>query len=326
MHDIVVMTDFSSTEGSTIQLRRAVELLADRSPTVLDARYFYDGGGGRATCVDSTLTLEVSVEDVRVQPSVVVVYEIPPEDRYRFAHFQTTVERSRVSCLGRDAQAWRRATDKRRTAARFLETGIPRMDTISLENPSTALAAEAFERLGRDVWTRPAIGLGGRNVRHVTSVEQLHAAAQLYAATGDGWLLSRDAQNFDRRGHRHQYRIVVLGDQVLRVCEHVQDDPDAPCNEAQGAASTVLSPKTFSREMRDLAVNATRALGLPFGGVDLVPENGGVVFEVNVHPALDVPQGFEMVAVPYVRAHLAGRSAAERSAAGRSSWWPSNGR
>jgi glutathione synthase/RimK-type ligase-like ATP-grasp enzyme len=53
-----------------------------------------------------------------------------------------------------------------------------------------------------------------------------------------------------------------------------------------------------------LAVSATRSLGLPFGGVDLTIENGGVVFEVNVHPVLDVPGGLETLAIPFVRAHL----------------------
>jgi hypothetical protein len=45
-------------------------------------------------------------------------------------------------------------------------------------------------------------------------------------------------------------------------------------------------------------------LGLPVGGVDLATENGGVVFEVNVHPTLDVPGGLESVAIPFVQVHL----------------------
>ncbi len=88
------------------------------------------------------------------------------------------------------------------------------------------------------------------------------------------------------------------------MCEHVQADPDAPCNEAQGAVSTVLPAEELPVKYRRLAVAATRSLGLSFGGVDLVTENGGVVFEVNVHPMLDVPGGLESVAIPFVRAHL----------------------
>jgi ribosomal protein S6--L-glutamate ligase len=123
-------------------------------------------------------------------------------------------------------------------------------------------------------------------------------------ASGQDWLVSRDARNMDPTGRRHQFRVVVLHDQVLRVCEHVQADPDAPCNESRGAVSTVVPIDDFPPEFSQLAVSATRSLGLPFGGVDLTIENGGVVFEVNVHPVLDVPGGVETLAIPFVRAHL----------------------
>jgi glutathione synthase/RimK-type ligase-like ATP-grasp enzyme len=54
-----------------------------------------------------------------------------------------------------------------------------------------------------------------------------------------------------------------------------------------------------------LAVRATKSLGLPFAGVDLAMENGGVVFEVNVHPMFGSVGGMETVAIPYAAAHLA---------------------
>jgi glutathione synthase/RimK-type ligase-like ATP-grasp enzyme len=66
----------------------------------------------------------------------------------------------------------------------------------------------------------------------------------------------------------------------LRVCEHVQADPDAPCNESQGAVPTVVSVEQLALKYRRLAIAATQSLGLPFGGVDLAIENGGVIFEV----------------------------------------------
>ncbi|CAM4295876.1 alpha-L-glutamate ligase [Nocardia ninae] len=300
---IVVLTDHSSTEGSSALLARAVEWVTDAAPLVLDARHFYDGGEG-VLRVDGLPTLAVPSEHIEVQPSALVVYEIPPIDRHRFTRFQAAVARSGIPCLGADAQAWRNATDKRRTVERFRAGGIRQEESLVLDDPTPSAALAAFERLGHDVWTRPAIGFGGRDVFHATTEAQLHAARELYRKTGTSWLLTRDAQNFDERGRRHQYRVVVLGRRVLRVCEHVQTDPDAPCNEAQGAVSTVLPLNALPRRLHELAIRATASVGLPFGGVDLVPENGGVVFEVNVHPVLDVPQGFETVAVPFLVAHL----------------------
>jgi ribosomal protein S6--L-glutamate ligase len=95
-----------------------------------------------------------------------------------------------------------------------------------------------------------------------------------------------------------------LHDRVLRVCEHVQADPEAPCNESQGAVSTVVPVEQLASKYRRLTIAATQSLGLPFGGVDLAIENGGAIFEVNVHPTLDVPGGLESVAIPFIDAHL----------------------
>lgn len=299
--DVVVMTDHSSAEGSSAQLARAVELVTGATPLILDARHFYDGGDG---CARPGGRLVIPSAELDVRPSVLIVYEIPPDDRGRFTRFQADVARSGIPCLGTDAQAWRYATDKRHTVERFRAAGISQADSLVLDRPTLAAALTAFDRLGRNVWTRPAIGFGGRDVFHVTTAAQLHAACEHYRRTGSGWLLTRDAHNFDEQGRRHQYRVVVLGERVLRVCEHVQADPDAPCNESRGAISTMLAPDALPQHLRELAVRATASVGLPFGGVDLVPERGGAVFEVNVHPVLDVPQGFETVAVPFVLAHL----------------------
>lgn len=299
--DVVVMTDHSSTEGSSGQLARAVELVTGAAPLILDARHFYDGGEG---AVRPGGRLVIPSQRLDVRPSVLIVYEIPPDDRCRFTRFQADVARSGIPCLGTDARAWRHATDKRHTVERFRAADIPQAESLVLDRPNLAAALTAFDRLGRNVWARPAVGFGGHDVFHVTTAAQLHAACERYRRTGSSWLLSRDAHNFDEHGRRHQYRVVVLGERVLRVCEHVQVDPDAPCNESRGAISTVLAPDALPQHLRELAVRATASVGLPFGGVDLVPERGGAVFEVNVHPVLDVPQGFETVAVPFVLAHL----------------------
>ncbi|APA98395.1 ATP-grasp domain-containing protein [Nocardia seriolae] len=298
---VVVLTDFGSTEGSAGHLRKAVELLTGRRPVMLDARHFYDGGQGRARLEDSALALRAP-QAATVRPSVVIVYEIPPQDRHRFERFQALLERSSAVYLGGDAHAWRNATDKHRTVERFAETGVAQMDSELLEDPSDDDALSAFERLGGDVWARPATGFGGHDVFHITDPGQLRTAVTHFE--GDRWLLSRDARNFDRSGRRHQFRVVVLGDRVLRICEHVQADLDAPCNESRGAVSTVLPLDALPPHLIELAIHATASLGLPFGGVDLVPQHGGRVFEVNVHPVLAGENGFHTIVIPYVRAHL----------------------
>jgi glutathione synthase/RimK-type ligase-like ATP-grasp enzyme len=304
MGDILVMTDHGSGEGSRPLLEAAVESLTGRRPVSIDARHFLTGGHGRVSARGGSLRLTVPPEDLVTTPDVLIAYEIPPAKRQLFAAFQQTLMSHRSTWWGANVEGWRAATDKHHTVARFRREGIPHMDTIALCHPDPDTARDAFHQLGRDIWTRPRIGLGGQDVFHVTTLDDLHRARRYYAASGQDWLASRDARNINHHGHRHQFRVVVLGDRVLRVCEHVQSDPDAPCNESRGAVSTTIAVGDFPPEFAQLAISATRSLGLPFGGVDLAIENGGVVFEVNVHPVIDVPSGLETLAIPIVQAHL----------------------
>lgn len=301
---VVVMTDHGSREGSRGPLEKAVELLTGIPPLSIDARHFLAGGGGRVRSGRGGFRMEVASEGLVATPEVLIVYEIPPAERRRLEAFQRRLPPDGPLSFNADPEAWRNATDKRRTAECFRRDGIPQMETIALGRPAPGTALEAFERLGRNAWARPTVGAGGSDVFHLTTREQLDTAARHYAARGQDWLLSRDARNFTAGGRRHQFRVVVLRNRVLRVCEHVQADPDAPCNEAQGAVSTVVPVEHLPSTYRHLAIAATQSLGLPFGGVDLAIENGGVIFEVNVHPMLDVPGGLESVAIPFVAAHL----------------------
>ncbi|MEO7195290.1 MAG: hypothetical protein ABIZ05_10765 [Pseudonocardiaceae bacterium] len=298
------MTDHGSGEGSRVPLEKVVELLTGAPPLSIDARHFMTGGSGRVHSGKNGLRMEVPSEGFVATPEVLIVYEIPPTERWRLVAFQRHLVSEGPLSFGADLAAWRDATDKRRTVECFRREGISQMETIAFGRPDLGTALDAFERLGRDVWARPAVGAGGADVFHLTTREHLRAALRRYAALDQDWLLSRDARNVNTDGRRHQFRVVVLHDRVLRVCEHVQADPDAPCNESRGAVSRVIPAEDLPPEYRRLAVAATRSLGLPFGGVDLAIENGGVVFEVNVHPMLDVPGGLETVAIPFVEAHL----------------------
>jgi hypothetical protein len=246
--DIVVMTDHGSGEGSRPLLEAAVEVLTGTRPVPIDARHFMTGGNGRTTVERGTLRLTVPSEDLVVTPEVLVLYEIPPAERWRFETFQRALLSSGSICLGADVDSWRAATDKHQTMVRFLRAGIPHMETIALCCPDPASALDAFKRLGRDVWARPRTGAGGKDVFHVTTIDHLQDARRHYAASGQDWLVSRDARNVDRNGRRHQFRAVVLHDRVLRVCEHVQADPDAPCNESRGAVSTAVPVDDFPPE------------------------------------------------------------------------------
>lgn len=269
---VVLMTDHGSREGSRGPLERAVRLLTGVAPVSVDARYFLAGGPGRVRVGPGGVQLEVAGEGFVAKPEVLIVYEIPPADRGRLEAFQRALPVEGPLSLSADVRAWRNATDKRLTAQCFRRDGIAHMNTIALCRPEPKAAYKAFDRLGGDVWARPAVGAGGQDVFHLTTTDQVDAAVRHYAATGQDWLMSGDAGNFTPEGRRHQFRVVVLGKRVLRVCEHVQANLDAPCNESQGAISTVVPVEQFPVQYERLAIAATRSVGLLFGGVDLAIE------------------------------------------------------
>lgn len=290
-NEIVILTDHSSAEGGRDTLATAVRQLTGTAPLLVDARTFMTDGADIADVVD-------------IDAATVIVYEIPPHRRRDFEACQLRLSALGVQSLGTDVHAWRVATEKNLTIERFLRTGIPHMPTLTLSSPTRAQAGDAIGLLGGDVWARPVLGTGGEDVFHITTAAHLSEALAHYAAAATDWLVAADAHNFNQRGLRHQYRVVVLDDEVVRAVEHVQADPDAPCNECRGAVSTVLRTEDLPPGLADLALAATRAVGLPLAGVDLAVENGGVVFEVNVHPVFGSDGGLEQVALPYVAAHL----------------------
>ena len=109
--------------------------------------------------------MEVASEGFLTTPEVLIMYEIPPADRWRLVAFQRRLSSEEALSFGTEPDAWCNATDKRRTVDCFRGAGV-------------------------------ALG---------------H-----YAASGQGWLLSRDARNVNKDGRRHQFRVVVLPG---RYCE-----------------------------------------------------------------------------------------------------------
>ncbi|WP_069771566.1 RimK family alpha-L-glutamate ligase [Streptomyces sp. LUP30] len=302
---IALIADPTSPEGCREYLADAVELLTGAPPVRVDSRHFATGGTGRGVRHGNRLRLQVPEQRLDFVPDVVLLYEIPPHHRHALAGFQRLLESHGVVTLAAGPDAWRTATEKNLTVERFLRDGIAQMETAVLSRPSPSEAADAFERLGRDTWARPVVGTGGNDTFHVDTPARLERAAAYYAERGTDWLLSRDAANVTADGLRHQFRVFVLGDRVVHAREHLQPATDTPCNTCQGATAVHLAPSDLPPRLAELAVAATASVGLPFAGVDLAAENGGVVFEVNVQPAfVDGERELHAVAVPYVQAHL----------------------
>ncbi|CAL9360456.1 ATP-grasp domain-containing protein [Streptomyces sp. enrichment culture] len=300
---IALISDPTSPEGCADVLAQAVDVLTGAPPVRVDSRHLAIGGSGRAEPDGDRLRLVVPAQGLDLVPDIVVLYEIPPHRRSALAPLQLLLDRHATVTLAGRPDAWRAATEKNLTVERFRRDGIAHMETLLLSAPGPEEALAALDKLGGDAWARPVVGTGGNDTFHVTGPDALLDAAGYYARQGTDWLLSRDAGNFTATGARHQFRVFVLGGRVIHAREHVQSAPDTPCNTCQGAVPLHIAPPDLPPRLTELAVAATASVGLPFAGVDLAVENGGVVFEVNVQPAF-VDGELHTVAVPYVRAHL----------------------
>ncbi|MET9732065.1 alpha-L-glutamate ligase [Streptomyces sp. NPDC006458] len=308
---IALISDPTSSEGCADVLAQAVDLLTGAPPVRVDSRHLAPGGSGRAVPDPDGLRLVLPEEGLDLVPDIVVLYEIPPHRRSPLAPLQLLLAQRDAVTLAALPDAWRAATEKNLTVERFRRDGVGHMETLVLSRPSPEDAAAALDKLGGDAWARPVVGTGGDDTFHITGPDALHRAADHYAHRGTDWLLSRDAGNTTTGGARHQFRVFVLHGRVVHAREHIQPSPDTPCNTCQGAVPVHIAPPDLDPRLTELAVAATASVGLPFAGVDLAVENGGVVFEVNVQPAF-VDGELHTVAVPYIQAHLDAHAHARR--------------
>lgn len=135
-----------------------MEILTGTLPVSIDARHFMTGGYGRAVAERGTVRLILPSEDLVATPDVLVVYEIPPVERWRFETFQRTLRSSGSTCWGADVDAWCAATDKHQTVARFRRDGIAHMETIAVRGAGDTGVLAAGGAADRSHWAGGAPG------------------------------------------------------------------------------------------------------------------------------------------------------------------------
>ena len=166
------------------------------------------------------------------------------------------------------------AVDKYLASARLLDAGLPTPRTRVCQSVDEAMAA--FDALGGDVVVKPVFGGEGRGI---IRVEDESLARRVFGA-----LVQIDAviyvQKFVRH-HGYDIRLLVLGDQVYGMRRI--NDVDWRTNVSRGARTEPLVPDPT---LVDIARRASAAVGAPFVGVDVLPDQSGnlYVLEVNAVP------------------------------------------
>lgn len=175
------------------------------------------------------------------------------------------------------AQAIERCVDKSMTTFLIQQAGLPTPPTYAVEGRAAAEALVA--RHGSSALVlKPLFGAQGRGIRLVRTVEDLPPPEEVDHVYYLQHYVPRAGPPF------HDYRIFVCAGEVLAMMARRGEGWITNIN--QGAAAETVSDQ-MKGELASMALAAAAAVGADFAGVDIVPDERGRLFvlEVNSMPA-----------------------------------------
>ena len=178
--------------------------------------------------------------------------------------------------VSNDARAVENCVDKAMTSFLVASAGLPTPRSWAVESRSEAERIIAGEN--RALVLKPLFGAQGKGLKLIGRPEDLPPADEI---AGGVYYLQRFIGH-SRDGRWSDYRVLVSRGRAVAAMRR-----EAACwitNIKQGALARPIEP---DRELEDLAVAATAAVGGDFCGVDILKDAGGRphVLEVNSMPA-----------------------------------------
>ncbi|MCW2778517.1 MAG: alpha-L-glutamate ligase, RimK family, partial [Frankiales bacterium] len=167
------------------------------------------------------------------------------------------------------------ADDKGRTAVALVAAGVSQVASTVVPQDRER-CARAAERTGYPVVLKRTHGAQGRWVRAARDHAELDAVLDLFATEGRGAVV---VQPLVAGAAGASLRLVVVDDRVVACTRRQAPDGELQSNVSAGGSQQLHVPTPAEAE---LAVAATRAVGLRFAGVDLL--EGPLVLEVNAAP------------------------------------------
>jgi len=166
-----------------------------------------------------------------------------------------------------------RTVDKYSTSSILAEYGLPTPRTVVVERFEEAM--EAFREL-RDIVVKPLFGAGGKGMVRVSDEE---AASRTFRALEFGRYVMYLQEYIPHEDH--DIRVFVVGGRV--VASMLRRSEDWRHNVSRGARP---EPYALDGEAARLSVEACRALGAEYAGVDLLRSRDGSysLVEVNSIP------------------------------------------
>ncbi|MHA1723030.1 MAG: RimK family alpha-L-glutamate ligase [Candidatus Baldrarchaeia archaeon] len=171
--------------------------------------------------------------------------------------------------------AFRRAKDKYATLYILKRAGVRVPRTVVTEN--LGVAVRTVKKFGRVV-IKPLIGARGLGVIRTDNFDLAYRI--LKALYSLGFVLY--VQEYIERPNR-DIRAFVVGDEVVASMYRYSPPGEWKTNISIGGRAEAIK---LEEELKELAVKASKAIGLDYAGVDIIESGEGpVVIEVNAAPS-----------------------------------------
>jgi RimK family alpha-L-glutamate ligase len=166
-----------------------------------------------------------------------------------------------------------KAVDKFYTSALLDEAGIKTPRTIVTESFSEAM--KCFDELGGDIVVKPLFGSLGMGITRISSGDIAYRVFRALEMTKSVYYI----QEFIPHGGE-DIRVFIIGDEVVASMKRVSENWKT--NISIGGKAQPFEP---SEEIKNIALKASRKLGLEYTGVDvMVSGDDTYVVELNSTP------------------------------------------
>ena len=176
-----------------------------------------------------------------------------------------------------DARAIERSVDKSMTSLLLHAAGVATPPTWATESAAHAQRIVMRESAaGHALVLKPLFGSQGKGLKLIGHVNGVHHALPALGKTFGGLAyLQRFVPPLEEPGF--DWRVLVIGGRAVTAMRRVSTHWIH--NVAQGAR---CEPAALTPDLAQLAVRASKSLGLDYAGVDLIPsQHGTQVIEVN---------------------------------------------
>ena len=169
---------------------------------------------------------------------------------------------------------FRRARDKYATQYTLAAAGLPIARTFTTENITRGY--DMAKELGDSVY-KPILGSRGYGSLRFQDPDLAFNAFKMLDRVGEPIVLQEYVRNPGR-----DIRVFVVGDEVVASAFKYGPQGSWKTNVAQGGRMTT---EGVTKEVEDLGLRASKAMGLYYSGVDIMEsDHGPVILEVNGAP------------------------------------------